>query len=70
MILCQQKKPVVQTVIEQQYYDKLKEIARINGNRKISEQTRRILEQYIENYETNNGKIVNIGRDNNGQINM
>lgn len=64
------KKPVVQTVIEQQYYDKLKEIARINGNRKISDQARRILEQYIDNYETNNGKIININIDNNDTINI
>ena len=68
------KKPIVQTVLEEQYYNKLKEIAEINGNRKISDQARRIIEKYIDDYETANGaiatnKTINM-QDNNGTINM
>lgn len=48
------------------------EIIAKNENRSMSNLGETILLQYIENYEKQNGVIkqVNIGRDNNGQINM
>ena len=41
-------------------------------NRSMSNLGETIIKQYIENYEKNNGNIntVNIGRDNNGNINF
>ena len=64
------KKPIVQIVLEQKYFDKLKIIATEN-DRKTSDQGRRIIEKFIDEYEQNNGTInINIGRDNNGTINI
>lgn len=64
------KKPIVQIVLEQKYFDKLKIIATEN-ERKTSDQGRRIIEKFIDEYEQNNGTInINIGRDNNGTINI
>ena len=64
------KKPIIQIVLEQKYFDKLKIIATDN-DRKTSDQGRRIIEKFIDEYEQNNGTInINIGRDNNGTINI
>lgn len=64
------KKPIIQIVLEQKYFDKLKIIAAEN-DRKTSDQGRRIIEKFIDEYEQNNGAInINIGRDNNGTINL
>lgn len=40
-------------------------------DRTVNKQIERMAKEYIKNHYTDsNGKIVNIGRDNNGQINM
>ena len=49
---------------------KIKNIAE-NEGRTANKQIERILKIYIEEYEKNNGTInINIGRDNNGTINI
>lgn len=64
------KKPIIQIVLEQKYFDKLKIIATEN-DRRTSDQGRRIIEKFIDEYEQNNGVInINIGRDNNGTISL
>ena len=57
------KKPVVQVVLEENYYKKLKAIAE-PLNRKISDQGRRIIEKYIDEYEKQNGPICTSEKDN------
>lgn len=49
---------------------KIKNIAE-NEGRTANKQIEKILKTYIEEYEKNNGVInINIGRDNNGTINL
>lgn len=64
-------KPKVQTILTNQYYEKLIDIAKEEG-RSISQMTARIIEKYIDKYEETNGTIkkVSIGRDNKGNISM
>lgn len=50
------KKPVVQVVLEEKYYKKLKALAEPD-KRSCSNQSARIIEQYIDNYEKEHGTI-------------
>ncbi len=50
--------------------EKIREIAE-KEDRPLSKQIERIIRQYIENYEKEtNSKYVNVGRDNNGNVNI
>ena len=57
--------------IDENIMDKIKAIAEEEG-RTANKQIEKILKIYVEDYEQKNGSIntVNIGRDNNGTINM
>ena len=50
------KKPVVQIVISNKYYEKLKTLAE-KEEKSASSQGAKIIEQYIDNYEMTNGTI-------------
>lgn len=50
------KKPVVQVVLEERYYKKLKALAEPE-KRSCSNQSARIIEQYIDAYEAEHGEI-------------
>lgn len=50
------KKPIVQIVLEEKYYKKLKTIAN-QEQRSASNQGARIIEKYIEQYESEHGEI-------------
>lgn len=57
--------------IDENIMEKIKAIAEEEG-RTANKQIEKILKIYVEEYEQKNGRIntVNIGRDNNGTINM
>lgn len=57
--------------LDNELMDKIKKIAE-KEDRPLSKQFERIIRQFVDEYEQKNGKIntVNIGRDNNGTINM
>lgn len=65
------KKPVIQVVLEEKYFKKIKKIADSEG-RSMSNQASRIIEKFIDEYEKENGKIniINIEGDNHGNITM
>ena len=50
------KKPVVQVVLEEKYYKKLKALAEPE-KRSCSNQGARIIEKYIDEYEAEHGEI-------------
>lgn len=64
-------KPRLMTYTEKETIEKFEIISK-QENRSMSKQLEYIVKQYINNYEQRNGSIntVNIGRDNNGTINM
>ena len=57
--------------LDNELMDKIKKIAE-KEDRPLSKQFERIIRQFVDEYEQKNGNIntVNIGRDNNGTINM
>lgn len=57
--------------LDNELMDKIKKIAE-KEDRPLSKQFERIIRQFVDEYEQKNGSIntVNIGRDNNGTINM
>lgn len=55
--------------IDENVLNKVRTIAE-KEKRSANMQIEKILAEYIDGYEKTNGNIVNIGRDNNGQINM
>lgn len=57
--------------LENELMNKIKKIAE-KEDRPLSKQFERIIRQFVDEYEQKNGSIntVNIGRDNNGTINM
>ena len=62
-------KPKIVIRTDEELIEKFETIAK-RENRSMSNLGETIIKQYIDGYEKNNGNIVNIGRDNNGQINM
>jgi metal-responsive CopG/Arc/MetJ family transcriptional regulator len=54
------KKPVIQTVIEENIYNKFKEICK-KEDRSESKMAAIIIKKYIEQYEQENGRINNLG---------
>ena len=54
------KKPVIQTVIEENIYNKFKEICK-KEDRSESKMAAIIIKKYIEQYEKENGRINNLG---------
>ena len=56
--------------IDDEYYEKFKIIMKKEKRKSEGALSQYIIEKYIDEYEKTNGNIVNIGRDNNGQINM
>lgn len=54
------RKPVIQTVIEENIYNKFKEICN-REDRSESKMAAIIIKQYIEQYEKENGRINNLG---------
>lgn len=66
-------KPKVQTLLTTKYFNKLKVIAD-QEERSISQMAAKMIEDYIDRYETENGEVktqktINMG-DNHGNINM
>lgn len=53
------KKPVIQTVIEENIYNKFKEICK-KEDRSESKMAAIIIKKYIEQYEQENGRINNL----------
>ena len=60
----------MQYLIEDEYYKKFKIIMKKEKRKSEGALSQYIVEKYIDEYEKTNGNIINIGRDNNGQINM
>lgn len=60
----------VQFLLDDEYYEKFRFIMKKEKRKSESNLAQYIVEKYIDNYEKNNGNIVNIGRDNNGNIKM
>ena len=54
------KKPVIQTVVYENIYNKFKEICN-REDRSESKMAAIIIRQYIEQYEKENGRINNLG---------
>jgi metal-responsive CopG/Arc/MetJ family transcriptional regulator len=54
------KKPVIQTVVDENIYNKFKEICN-REDRSESKMAAIIIRQYIEQYEKENGRINNLG---------
>lgn len=54
------KKPVIQTVVDENIYNKFKEICN-REDRSESKMAEIIIRQYIEQYEKENGRINNLG---------
>lgn len=54
------RKPVIQTVIEENIYNKFKEICN-REDRSESKMAAIIIKQYVEQYEKENGRINNLG---------
>ena len=54
------KKPVIQTVVEENVYNKFKEICK-KEDRSESKMAAIIIRQYIEQYELENGRINTLG---------
>lgn len=54
------KKPIIQTVVDEDIYDKFKEICK-REDRTESKMAAIIIRQYIEQYEKENGHINNQG---------
>ena len=54
------KKPVIQTVVDENIYKKFKEICN-REDRSESKMAAIIIRQYIEQYEKENGRINNLG---------
>ena len=54
------KKPVIQTVVDENIYNKFKEICN-REDRSESKRAAIIIRQYIEQYEKENGRINNLG---------
>ncbi len=54
------KKPVIQTVVDENIYNKFKEICN-REDRSESKMAAIIIRQYIEQYEKENGHINNLG---------
>lgn len=50
------KKPVVQIVLTEKYYKKLKHLAALE-DKSASSQGAKIIEQFIDNYEAQHGEI-------------
>lgn len=63
-------KPKIVIRTEEEIINKFEQIAK-NENRSMSNLGETIIKKYILEYEQNNGVInINIGRDNNGTINL
>ena len=63
-------KPKIVIRTEEEIINKFEQIAK-NENRSMSNLGETIIKKYILEYEQNNGIInINIGRDNNGTINL
>ena len=63
-------KPKIVIRTEEEIINKFEQIAK-NENRSMSNLGETIIKKYISDYEQNNGTInINIGRDNNGTINV
>lgn len=63
-------KPKIVIRTEEEIISKFEQIAK-NENRSMSNLGETIIKKYISDYEQNNGTInINIGRDNNGTINV
>lgn len=62
-------KPKIVIRTDEEIIKKFETIAK-RENRSMSNLGETIIKQYIDGYEKNNGNIVNIGRDNNGNITM
>ncbi len=62
-------KPKVQALLTKQYFEKLKKISE-KEDRSISQMTGRIIERYIDEYETKNGNIIIQNNSNFGDINI
>lgn len=60
----------MQYLIEDEYYKKFKIIMKKEKRKSEGALSQYIVEKYIDEYEKTNGNIINIGRNNNGQINM
>ena len=60
----------MQYLIEDEYYKKFKIIMKKEKRKSEGALSQYIVEKYIDEYEKTNGNIINIGRDNNGQINL
>lgn len=50
------RKPIVQIVLNSKYYTKLKKLAE-DEERSLSNQGQRIIEKYIDEYESKHGEI-------------
>lgn len=63
-------KPKIVIRTEEEIINKFEQIAK-NENRSMSNLGETIIKKYISDYEQDNGTInINIGRDNNGTINV
>lgn len=58
----------MQYLIEDEYYKKFKIIMKKEKRKSEGALSQYIVEKYIDEYEKTNGNIINIGRDNNGNI--
>lgn len=61
----------IQYLLNDEYYEKFKIIMEKEKRKSESNLSQYIVEKYIDEYEKANGGIaINIGRDNNGNINL
>lgn len=54
------KKPIIQTVVDEDIYNKFKEICK-REDRTESKMAAIIIRQYVEQYEKDNGRINDLG---------
>lgn len=65
------KKRKIQYLLDDNYYLKFKEIMTKEKRKSESQMSQYIVEKYIDEYEKRNGNIkIEIGRDNNGNIDI